>query len=356
MSGPVPSLGLAIIVSVRTLAEARMSITDKIHDVVIIGSGPAGLTAALYTARATLEPVVIEGTFDGGPTGGQLTLTTDVENYPGFPDGVMGPQLIMDMRTQAERFGTHYVTEDVVEVELTSDPKRLKTASGAEILTRSLIIATGAKPRRLEVPGEDELWGSGVSACATCDGFFFRDKHVIVVGGGDSAMEEAIFLTKFASKVTVVHRRDQLRASVIMQERAFKNDRIEFAFNATVAEILGEGGLMSGVVLTDTVTGEQRTLAADGLFLAIGHIPNTWLFDDVLDTDDEGYLIVDEPSTATNLPGVFACGDVMDHTYRQAVTAAGTGCRAAIDAERYLAGGGGVTAASPEAEPTVVSG
>jgi thioredoxin reductase (NADPH) len=314
-----------------------MSITDKVHDVVIVGSGPAGLTAALYAARAALEPVVVEGTIDGGPTGGQLTLTTDVENYPGFPDGIMGPQLILDMRAQAERFGTHYVTEDVVEVDLEASPKVLKTASGAEIHTQSLIIATGAKPRRLDIPGEAELWGSGVSACATCDGFFFKDKHVVIVGGGDSAMEEAIFLTKFASKVTVVHRREELRASKIMQERAFKNDKIEFVWNATVAEVQGEGGSVSNLVLRDTVSGETRDFPADGLFLAIGHIPNTWLFSDVLDTDEEGYLLVDEPSTHTNVAGVYACGDVIDQTYRQAVTAAGTGCRAAIDAERWLA-------------------
>lgn len=323
-------------------------LADAVHDTIIIGSGPAGLTAAIYAARASLEPLLIEGVVDGGPTGGQLTLTTDVENFPGFPDGVMGPELIRSMRDQAARFGTRFVTEDVTSVGLTGDLKSLTTGSGLTLRTRSLIIATGAKPRRLEVPGEDELWGAGVSACATCDGFFFRDKHVLVVGGGDSAMEEATFLTKFASKVTVVHRRDQLRASVIMQERAFKNDRIEFAFNATVAKVLGDGGTMTGVILEDTVTGETRELAADGLFLAIGHIPNTWLFDDVLDTDDEGYLIVDEPSTATNVEGVFACGDVMDHTYRQAVTAAGTGCRAAIDAERFLAGSDAVPAAAPE--------
>jgi thioredoxin reductase (NADPH) len=316
---------------------ADQTITDKIHDVVIIGSGPAGLTAALYAARATLEPIVIEGTVDGGPTGGQLTLTTDVENFPGFPDGIMGPKLIMDMRAQAERFGTRYVTEDVVEADITASPKRLKTASGAEILTRSLIIATGAKPRRLDIPGEEELWGSGVSACATCDGFFFKEKHVVVIGGGDSAMEEADFLTKFASKVTVVHRRDELRASKIMQERAFKNDKIEFVWNATVAEIQGADGSVSNVVLRDTVTGETSDLPAQGLFLAIGHIPNTWLFSDVLRTDDEGYLVVEEPSTRTDVPGVFACGDVIDHTYRQAVTAAGTGCKAALDAERWLA-------------------
>jgi thioredoxin reductase (NADPH) len=321
------------------------------QDTIIIGSGPAGLTAAIYASRASLEPILIEGITEGGPTGGQLTLTTDVENFPGFADGIMGPELIQNMRDQAERFGTRFITEDVVEVDLESTPKTLKTASGLTLSAWSLIIATGAKPRRLEVPGEEELWGGGVSACATCDGFFFRDKHVIVVGGGDSAMEEATFLTKFASKVTVVHRRERLRASVILQERAFKNDKIEFAFNATVAEIKGDDGLMTGAVLENTVTGEQRELPADGLFLAIGHIPNTWLFDDLLEIDDEGYLLVDEPSTATNIPGVYACGDVMDHTYRQAVTAAGTGCRAAIDAERYLAGGGGVPAVEPEAEP-----
>jgi thioredoxin reductase (NADPH) len=327
-------------------------LTDATHDVIIIGSGPAGLTAAVYAARANLQPIVVEGMVEGGPTGGQLTLTTDVENFPGFPEGIMGPQLIADMRAQAERFGTRFVTEDITEAAIEQQPIRLTTASGAVLTTRSLIVATGAKPRRLEVPGEDELWGAGVSACATCDGFFFRDKHVVVVGGGDSAMEEATFLTKFASKVTVVHRREELRASVIMQERAFKNDRIEFAFNATVSRINGADGLVSSVTLQDTVTGEERDLPADGLFLAIGHIPNTWLFADVLDTDDEGYLLVEEPTTRTNVPGVFACGDVMDHTYRQAITAAGSGCKAAIDAERWLAGGAHTTAAAPAAEPT----
>jgi thioredoxin reductase (NADPH) len=314
-----------------------MSVSDKVHDVVIIGSGPAGLTAALYAARASLEPIVVEGTVDGGPTGGQLTLTTDVENYPGFPDGIMGPELIMGMRAQAERFGTTYVTEDVVSAKVDAQPIRLETASGAEIHTRSLIIATGAKPRRLDVPGEAELWGSGVSACATCDGFFFKDKHVVIVGGGDSAMEEATFLTKFASKVTVIHRRSELRASKIMQERAFKNDKIEFVWNAEVAAVQGQDGTVSGLTLRDTESGQTRDFACEGLFLAIGHIPNTWLFSETLDTDDEGYLLVDEPSTRTNVEGVFACGDVIDQTYRQAVTAAGTGCRAAIDAERWLA-------------------
>jgi thioredoxin reductase (NADPH) len=313
------------------------AVSDRIHEVVIIGSGPAGLTAALYAARGNLQPLLIEGVVDGGPTGGQLTLTTDVENYPGFPEGINGSQLILDMRAQAERFGTEFITEDVVEVDLDHRPFTLKTASGVEVQTLSLIVATGAKPRRLEVPGEDELWGSGVSACATCDGFFFKDKHVVIVGGGDSAMEEAMFLTKFASKVSVIHRRDELRASKIMQERALKNDRIEFVWNAVIDEVRGADGQVSSVLLRDTITGETRDFPAEGLFLAIGHIPNTWLFEGKLDLDDEGYLLVDQPSTQTNVAGVFACGDVMDSIYRQAVTAAGTGCRAAIDAERFLA-------------------
>ena len=311
--------------------------TGQTRDVVIIGSGPAGLTAATYAARANLEPLLIEGVTVGGPTGGQLTLTTEVENYPGFPQGIDGPQLIVDMRTQAERFGTTFITDDVTDVDTSTRPFKLTLSSGQEVFAHSLIVATGARPRRLEVPGEAELWGGGVSACATCDGFFFRDKHVIVVGGGDSAMEEGTFLTKFASKVTIVHRREELRASKILQERAFKNDKIEFVWNATIAEITGEGGQVSGVVLEDTKTGEHREMPVDGVFLAIGHIPNTQLFEGVLDVDEQGYLLVDEPTTRTNVPGVFACGDVMDHIYRQAVTAAGTGCRAAIDAERYLA-------------------
>jgi thioredoxin reductase (NADPH) len=314
-----------------------MSTATAPHDVVILGSGPAGLTAAVYAARAALRPLLIEGVVEGGPTGGQLTLTTEVENFPGFPDGITGPELIADMRRQAERFGTTFLTEDVMKVSLDASPYRLETASGATIETRALIVATGAKPRRLEVPGEDELWGAGVSACATCDGFFFREKHVVVVGGGDTAMEEATFLTKFASRVTVIHRREEFRASAIMLDRARRNDRIAFELNSQVVAVHGEGGVVSSLTLQDTLTGEQRPFACDGLFLAIGHIPNTWLFDGALETDDEGYLVVDHPSSRTNVPGVFACGDVMDHTYRQAVTAAGTGCRAAIDAERWLA-------------------
>ena len=307
------------------------------HDVILLGSGPAGLTAAVYAARSNLSPLLIEGVVEGGPTGGQLTLTTDVENFPGFPEGIMGPELIGQMRAQAERFGTSFVTEDVVRASLAERPFVLETASGARYASRSLIIATGAKPRRLDVPGEDALWGSGVSACATCDGFFFRDRHVVVVGGGDSAMEEATFLTKFASRVTVVHRREAFRASAIMLDRAQRNERVAFELNATISTINGAAGVVSSVTLEDTRTGEQRELPCDGVFLAIGHIPNTSLFEGVLDTDGEGYLVVDDPSTRTNVEGVFACGDVMDHTYRQAITAAGTGCRAAIDAERWLA-------------------
>jgi thioredoxin reductase (NADPH) len=310
--------------------------SETTHDVIILGSGPAGLTAAVYAARANLAPLLIEGVVEGGPTGGQLTLTTDVENFPGFPEGIMGPELISQMRAQAERFGTSFVTEDVVRASLGERPFVFETASGARYSSRSLIIATGAKPRRLDVPGEDALWGSGVSACATCDGFFFRDRHVVVVGGGDSAMEEATFLTKFASKVTVVHRREEFRASAIMIDRAQRNEKVAFELNATISTINGSNGVVSSVTLEDTRTGEQRELACDGVFLAIGHIPNTSLFEGVLDTDAEGYLVVDDPSTRTNVEGVFACGDVMDHTYRQAITAAGTGCRAAIDAERWL--------------------
>jgi thioredoxin reductase (NADPH) len=309
---------------------------SKTHEVVILGGGPAGLTAAVYAARANLEPLVVEGFERGGPTGGQLTLTTDVENYPGFADGILGPKLVAEMRAQAERFGTRYVTEDAHAADITAQPFRVETDT-EEAFARTLIIATGARPRRLEVPGEDRLWGSGVSACATCDGFFFRDQHVVVIGGGDSAMEEATFLTKFASKVSVIHRRDELRASKIMQERAFKNDRIDFVWNTVVEEILGGDGGVTGVRARDTKTGEEAELPCDGVFLAIGHIPNTSLFESQLDMDPNGYILVKEPTTATSVPGVFAAGDVMDPVYRQAVTAAGTGCQAAIDAERYLA-------------------
>ncbi|HEX2029159.1 MAG TPA: thioredoxin-disulfide reductase [Nitriliruptorales bacterium] len=325
--------------------EDAMPDPNGTRKVVILGGGPAGLTAALYAARGNLEPLVIEGVEKGGPTGGQLMLTEEVENYPGFAEGTTGPELIEEMRDQAERFGTSYWTEDADEVDLSERPFRV-VAGDREVFAQALIIATGARPRRLEVPGEDRLWGSGVSACATCDGFFFQDQDVVVVGGGDSAMEEATFLTKFASKVTVVHRRDNLRASKILQERAFKNDDVEFIWDAVVTEIHGDDRV-TGVTLENTEpgdslerTGETRELSCGGFFLAIGHIPNTSLFEGKLDMDDQGYLNVEHPSTKTNVPGVFASGDSVDNFYRQAVTAAGTGCRAAMDAEQFLSDAG----------------
>jgi thioredoxin reductase (NADPH) len=303
-----------------------------IHDVIVIGSGPAGYTAALYAARAQLKPLVFEGSVTAG---GALMNTTDVENYPGFPDGILGPDLMDAMRKQAERFGAQLVPEDVTEVDLRADPKRV-IVEGETHLARSVIIATGSRYRELGVEGEKRLSGHGVSYCATCDGFFFRETHIAVVGGGDSAMEEAMFLTRFGETVTVVHRRDELRASKIMQERALANPKIKFRWNSVVTEVLGDKKV-SGVKLTDTVTGEESTLDVSGVFVAIGHEPRSELLTGQLDTDDEGYLLVQHPTTRTAIPGVFACGDVVDHIYRQAVTAAGTGCAAAIDAERFLA-------------------
>ena len=303
--------------------------TSDIREVVIIGSGPAGLTAAVYASRGDLNPLVIEGI----EAGGQLMLTTEVENYPGFVDGIMGPELMERFRKQAARFGTEYLTDNVTSVDLSAQPFVVHTG-GDEIRTRSLIIATGASARMLDVPGERTLLGHGVSTCATCDGFFFKERELIVVGGGDSAMEEAIFLTKFASKVTVVHRRNELRASKIMQDRARANDKIDFVWNSVVTEVLGNGKV-EGVRLQDVVTGKESELPVGGLFVAIGHIPNTSLFEGQLDLS-EGYLVLPGETTETSVPGVFAAGDVVDFRYRQAITAAGMGCMAAIDAERYL--------------------
>ena len=304
---------------------------EVVRDVVIVGSGPAGLTAALYTGRADLRPLVLEGR----QAGGQLMLTTEVENYPGFPEGRMGPQLMADFRAQAERFGAELRAVDVDAVDLTRGaPFRIDVGDETH-WARTVIVSTGATARWLGLPREQDLIGRGVSSCATCDGFFFRDRDIIVVGGGDSAMEEATFLAKFASRVTIVHRRSELRASRIMQERAFKNDRIDFRFDNQVTELVGDATL-SGVVLEDVRSGERETLNVDGMFVAIGHDPATSLFHGQVDLDDGGYILVQEPSTETSVPGVFAAGDVVDRHYRQAITAAGMGCKAAIDAERHL--------------------
>jgi thioredoxin reductase (NADPH) len=305
---------------------------SDVRDVIIIGGGPAGYTAALYTARANLHPLVIEG-FNWG---GQLMITSDVENYPGYPDGVMGPAMMTDFRRQAERFGAEFVTDDVTKVDFSERPFRVYVGSD-EHRADSVIVATGASARQLGLPSEQTLQGRGVSYCATCDGAFFREKVVVVVGGGDSAMEEATFLTRFASKVFIVHRRDEFRASPIMVDRARSNEKVELVLNAVVDEVLGaEAGHMTGVRLRDTVTGEAREIDADGLFVAVGHDPNTALFLDWLDHDDQGYLVTEPGSTRTNIPGVFAAGDVQDHTYRQAITAAGSGTMAALDAQRWL--------------------
>jgi thioredoxin reductase (NADPH) len=326
----------------------------NVREVIIIGGGPAGYTAALYSARANLHPLVIEGF----AWGGQLMITSDVENYPGYPDGILGPEMMREFRAQAERFGAEFVTDDVTRVDFSERPFRVYVED-VEYLAEAVIVATGANARQLGLPSEQQFQGRGVSYCAVCDAAFFRDKTVVVVGGGDSAMEEATFLAKFASKVTIVHRRDDFRASPIMVDRARANDKIDFVTNAIVDEVIGDGLKVTAVRLRDVNTDEVTELSADGLFVAIGHDPTTKLFLDQLDHDEAGYLVAKPGTTETNIAGVFAAGDVQDHVYRQAVTAAGSGCMAALDAERYLTAQRGhpfeaLTAPRPEAEPTKV--
>jgi thioredoxin reductase (NADPH) len=327
-----PQVGLAQdSLKAFSATDIEVVVTDKHRKVIIVGSGPAGYTAALYSARAQLHPLV----FEGSQYGGALMTTTEVENFPGFPAGIMGPELMTEIRAQAEKFGAELVTDDVVSVDLTDSVKIVRTHSG-KYTADAVILAMGSAYKKLNIPREDELSGHGVSWCATCDGFFFRGQHIVVVGGGDTAMEEATFLTRFADSVTVVHRRDSLRASKIMSERAESNPKISFAWNSEVAEIHGDTKV-SHLTLRDTVTGETRDIEATGLFIAVGHDPRSELVKGQIELDDEGYILVDGRSTKTNFPGVFAAGDVVDHVYRQAVTAAGTGCEAALDAEKYLA-------------------
>ncbi|MFC7937184.1 thioredoxin-disulfide reductase [Streptomyces sp. NPDC057387] len=328
-----------------------MSSATDVREVIVIGSGPAGYTAALYTARAQLRPLVFGGAVF---VGGALTTTTEVENFPGFPEGIDGPDLMANMRAQAERFGAEIIDDDIVAVDLAGDIKTVTDTSGTVHRAKTVIVATGSGYRKLGLPKEDALSGRGVSWCATCDGFFFRDRDIVVVGGGDTAMEEATFLTRFARSVTVVHRRSTLRASQVMQNRAFSDDKISFAFDSEISEIKEANGMLSGVVLRDVFTGDTRELDVTGLFIAIGHDPRTETVKGQLQLDDEGYLKVEAPSTRTNIPGVFGAGDVVDHTYRQAITAAASGCQAALDAERYLAALTHGTSAEPEKTPATV--
>jgi len=324
-----------------------ISSADDVRNVIIVGSGPAGYTAAVYAARASLHPLVFEGSVTAG---GALMNTTDVENFPGFRDGIMGPALMDEMRAQAERFGAELVADDIVSLDLTGDIKTVSTATDT-YRARSVILATGSAYRKLDLPREAELSGRGVSWCATCDGFFFRDQHIAVVGGGDSAVEEATFLTRFGSRVTMIHRRGELRASKIMQERAFADPKLDIIWDAEVAAIHGDERLES-ITLRSTTDGTESELPVTGLFIAIGHDPRSELLAGQVDLDDDGYVVVQHPSTQTNLTGVFACGDLVDHHYRQAVTAAGTGCAAALDAERYLAD---VDQAAGAAQPATAS-
>ncbi|MFD6598199.1 thioredoxin-disulfide reductase [Streptomyces coelicoflavus] len=325
---------------------------SEIRDVIVIGSGPAGYTAALYAARAQLKPLVFGGAVF---VGGSLTTTTEVENFPGFPEGIDGPVLMDNMRAQAERFGAEIVEDDIVSVDLFGRIKEVTDSAGTVHRARAVIVATGSGYRKLGLPNEEKLSGRGVSWCATCDGFFFRDRDIAVVGGGDTAMEEATFLTRFARSVTVIHRRSALRASQVMQNRAFSDDKISFAFDSEIAEVKEKDGMLSGVVLRDTFTGDTRDLDVTGLFIAIGHDPRTEIFAGQLDLDSEGYLKVAASSTKTNIAGVFGAGDVVDHTYRQAITAAGSGCAAALDAERYLAAQGHGEQAEPDKTSAAVT-
>lgn len=314
-------------------ADTSASGADKVYDVIVVGSGPAGYTAAIYAGRAGFSPLVIAGSVN---TGGALMNTTEVENFPGFPEGIMGPDLMEKMQAQAEKFGAQVIFDDGVKFDLTGPIKTVDTGSEGEFKGRAIILALGSEYRHLGIPGEDQLSGHGVSFCATCDGFFFADQDIVVVGGGDSALEEATFLTRFARKVTIVHRRDSLRASKIMQERAFSNPKIEFAWDSQLVGIDGDDSV-TGVRLRDTKTGAERSLPVTGVFIAIGHDPRTKVLDGQVDLDGQGYIVVDGRSSRTSVPGVFACGDVVDHTYRQAVTAAASGCTAALDAQEYLA-------------------